>query len=162
MLSACALPPQLLNSMRASRSQTVGLRRRRFQYARVLDELLGEDTVIASPTVCEEGWFADGVTPRIGRISASDGFNVAVHNMTGVPAISLPAGLSPNGIPFGLQFTGPRFRDDLLLATAEAWQSANPWPHTAPAMTRFSHRPMASSYHVWVPPTAYRRTFARR
>lgn len=112
-------------------------RRRRFQYARVLDELLGEDTVIVSPTVCEEGWFANGVTPRIGRRSASDGFNVVVQNMTGLPAISLPAGLSANGIPFGLQFTGPRFRDELLLATAEAWQTAKPWPHTAPGYDSF-------------------------
>jgi len=112
-------------------------RRRRFQYVRVLDELLGGDTVIVSPTLCEEGWLADGVTPRIGSVSASDGFNVLVHNMTGVPSISLPAGLSTNGIPFGLQFTGPRLRDDLLLEIAEAWQAVKPWPLTAPGYDPF-------------------------
>jgi len=112
-------------------------RRRRFQYARALDELLGEDTVIASPTVCEEGWLADGVTPRIGRISASDGFNVVVLNMAGLPGISLPAGLSTNGIPFGIQFTGPRFRDEILLGIAEAWQAVKPWPRAAPGYEPF-------------------------
>jgi Asp-tRNA(Asn)/Glu-tRNA(Gln) amidotransferase A subunit family amidase len=95
-------------------------RRRRFQYVRAIDELLADDTVIVSPTLCEEGWFADGVTPRIGRLSPSDGFNVLVYNMTGVPSISLPAGLSTNGIPFGLQFTGPRHRDD------SSWRSPKP------------------------------------
>jgi len=102
-----------------------------------LDELLGEDTVIASPTVCEEGWLADGVTPRIGRISASDGFNVVVLNMAGLPGISLPAGLSTNGIPFGIQFTGPRFRDEILLGIAEAWQAVKPWPRAAPGYEPF-------------------------
>src|SRR5215813_11689164 len=113
-------------------------RRRRYQYVRAIDELLADDTVIVSPTLCEEGWFADGVTPRIGRVSPSDGFNVLVHNMTGVPSISLPAGLSANGIPFGLQFTGPRHQDDLLLEIAEAWQAAKPWPLTAPGYEPFS------------------------
>src|SRR5215813_3094983 len=113
-------------------------RRRRYQYVRAIDELLADDTVIVSPTLCEEGWFADGVTPRIGRVSASDGFNVLVHNMTGVPSISLPAGRSANGIPFGLQFTGPRHQDDLLLEIAEAWQAAKPWPLTAPGYEPFS------------------------
>ena len=113
-------------------------RRRRFQYARALDELLADDTVIVSPTLCEEGWFADGVTPRIGKVSPSDGFNVLVHNMTGVQSMSLPAGLSTNGIPFGLQFTGPRHRDDLLVEIAETWQAAKPWPLTAPGYEPFS------------------------
>jgi Asp-tRNA(Asn)/Glu-tRNA(Gln) amidotransferase A subunit family amidase len=126
------------DALTVSLDEYLAARRRRFQYVRVLDELLADDTVIISPTLCEEGWFADGVTPRIGRVSASDGFNVLVHNLTGVPAISLPAGLSANGIPFGLQITGPRRRDDLLLQIAEAWQAAKPWPLTAPGYEQFS------------------------
>ncbi len=34
------------------------------------------------------------------------------------PAISLPAGLTPAGLPVGLQIVGPRYRDERLLALA--------------------------------------------
>lgn len=112
-------------------------RRRRFDRVRVMDELLGDDAVIATPTLCEEGWLVDGVTPRIGRISRSIGYNTNAQNITGTPAISVPAGLSGNGVPFGLQLTGPRFRDDLLLAIGAAWEAANPWPPTAPGYEPF-------------------------
>jgi len=33
--------------------------------------------------------------------------------------------------PFGLQVTGPRFRDQLLLDLASAWEQAHPWPRSA-------------------------------
>lgn len=39
-------------------------------------------------------------------------------NMTGQPALSLPAGLTRSGLPVGLQLVGPVGADDLVLATA--------------------------------------------
>jgi len=51
--------------------------------------------------------------------------------MTGHPALSLPAGRLPNGPPFGLQVTGPRFGDQMLLALADSWKEARPWPPVA-------------------------------
>jgi len=39
-------------------------------------------------------------------------------NMTGQPALSLPVGLTPTGLPVGLQLVGPFGGDDLLLAAA--------------------------------------------
>ncbi len=54
-----------------------------------------------------------------------------MQNITGHPAISLPAGRMPNGVPFGLELTGPRFRDDLLLALGRRWEEARPWPPAA-------------------------------
>jgi amidase len=48
-------------------------------------------------------------------------------NFTGHPAASLPAGLSPNGLPVGLQLVGRRHADaDVLLASA-AFEIARPW-----------------------------------
>jgi Asp-tRNA(Asn)/Glu-tRNA(Gln) amidotransferase A subunit family amidase len=58
-------------------------------------------------------------------------FNTSVQNTTGHPALSLPAGRLPNGLPFGLQVTGPRFRDHLLLDLASSWEQARPWPRSA-------------------------------
>jgi len=39
-------------------------------------------------------------------------------NMTQQPAISIPAGMSADGLPVGLQIVGPRHSDDLVLAAA--------------------------------------------
>jgi Asp-tRNA(Asn)/Glu-tRNA(Gln) amidotransferase A subunit family amidase len=67
----------------------------------------------------------------------SDVYNTEVANMTGLPAMSLPAGMFPNGVPFGLQVMAPRFRDGLLLDLAEAWEKAQPWPLAAPGYESF-------------------------
>jgi len=113
-------------------------RRRRFEYVRELDLLLGEDAVIATPTLAAIGWTAEGWMPGEERTSVpAEVYNTAVQNITGVPAVSLPAGVSSNGVPFGLQITGPRFRDDLLLDIASAWERANPWPLVAPGYDTF-------------------------
>jgi amidase/aspartyl-tRNA(Asn)/glutamyl-tRNA(Gln) amidotransferase subunit A len=64
-------------------------------------------------------------------------YNVSVQNIGGHPAISVPAGVSPNGVPFGLQLTGPRFADGLLLDVAESWERASPWPPAAPGYEPF-------------------------
>ena len=49
-------------------------------------------------------------------------------NMTGQPAISVPMGSAENGLPVGLQITGRRFEDDLVLRAAAAWERIAPWP----------------------------------
>ncbi len=115
----------------------VEARRNRFAYARAMDELLGVDAVFVCPTLGHEGWLADGTLPGTDGPAGSDGYNTGEANLSGHPALSVPAGLSPNGIPFGLQVTGPRFRDDLLLAFGEAWEAATPWPPTAPGYEPF-------------------------
>jgi Asp-tRNA(Asn)/Glu-tRNA(Gln) amidotransferase A subunit family amidase len=105
-------------------------RRRRFGYVRELDEMLGEEGVVLSPTIAAEGWLAEGrlsTSDQVGPLPA-EVYNTSLQNMTGHPALSLPAGRLPNGLPFGLQVTGPRFRDHLLLALASSWEEAWPWP----------------------------------
>jgi aspartyl-tRNA(Asn)/glutamyl-tRNA(Gln) amidotransferase subunit A len=47
-------------------------------------------------------------------------------NMTGQPAVSVPCGFDAGGLPIGLQFVGPRYRDDIVLALAAAYQAAYP------------------------------------
>jgi Asp-tRNA(Asn)/Glu-tRNA(Gln) amidotransferase A subunit family amidase len=108
-------------------------RRRRFGYVRELDELLGEDGIVLSPTIASPGWLAEGRMTADDQVGPLPGevFNTSVQNTTGHPALSLPAGRLPNGLPFGLQVTGPRFRDQLLLDLAAAWERAHPWPRSA-------------------------------
>jgi Asp-tRNA(Asn)/Glu-tRNA(Gln) amidotransferase A subunit family amidase len=104
-----------------------------------MDELLGDGTVLVTPTMAVEGFFADGRVPgsdEPGTPGAA--YNTQPQNLTGHPALSLPAGVSENGVPFGLQLTGPRFADDLLLAVGGAWEAANPWPPAAPGYEPFT------------------------
>jgi aspartyl-tRNA(Asn)/glutamyl-tRNA(Gln) amidotransferase subunit A len=39
-------------------------------------------------------------------------------NLTGHPALSMPCGLSPEGLPIGLQLAGAWYSDDYLLGIA--------------------------------------------
>jgi Asp-tRNA(Asn)/Glu-tRNA(Gln) amidotransferase A subunit family amidase len=113
-------------------------RRRRFEFCRQTDELLGQDAVLVCPTMCVEGFPADGRLPGAEH-PATDGFhyNNQPANVTGHPSLSVPAGISDNGVPFGIQITGPRFRDDLVLALGEAFERASPWPRSAPGYEPF-------------------------
>ena len=45
-------------------------------------------------------------------------------NHAGIPAISIPAGLDPQGLPIGVQFFGNDFREDLILRAAYAYEQA--------------------------------------
>ena len=82
----------------------------------------------------------DGRVPRGGREegTGADPYVCAAQNITGHPALSVPAGFYPSGVPFGLQVTAPRFRDDLLLDVAKRWEQAQPWPLTAPGYEPFA------------------------
>jgi Asp-tRNA(Asn)/Glu-tRNA(Gln) amidotransferase A subunit family amidase len=114
-------------------------RRRRFEYAREFDVLLGTDAVILSPTVAAPGFLADGrLSPHDepGMVP-DDVYNTNIANITGHPAISIPAGHCQNGVPFGLQVTAPRFRDELLLDVAEAWEGSHPWARVASGYDSF-------------------------
>lgn len=69
---------------------------------------------------------APGVAYKIGEkadplaMYLQDVFTVSV-SMAGVPAISIPCGLS-DGMPVGMQLTGPQMGDDLVLAAAYAFE----------------------------------------
>lgn len=127
----------LEDGLRVSADEYLAARRRRFDHVRELDELLGEDGVILSPVMAIASCPADGVPPGAGEPGLPpDAYVTQAQNMTGHPAISVPAGIL-DGVPFGLQITGPRFRDDLVLDLAEAWERAQPWPPVAPGYEPF-------------------------
>jgi Asp-tRNA(Asn)/Glu-tRNA(Gln) amidotransferase A subunit family amidase len=114
------------------------IRRRRFEYVRELDLLLGDDAVLLCPTNCRSWIRADGTDPETGGPGdEADAFNTDPQNMTNHPATSVPAGVTASGVPFGLEITAPRFRDDLALNAAAAWERANPWPLVAPGYEPF-------------------------
>ncbi|MEM9565438.1 MAG: amidase [Actinomycetota bacterium] len=84
-------------------------------------------------------------TPAIGELKETDdepfagavaGFPMAwftyPFNLTGQPALSVPAGLDRNGVPIGVQLVGAWGREDVLLGLAGEIERAAPWPTRAP------------------------------
>jgi amidase len=55
--------------------------------------------------------------------------------MTGLPAISVPAGFTPAGLPVGLQLVGPRRSDWDLLGIARAFEAATGYGRVVPALS---------------------------
>jgi Asp-tRNA(Asn)/Glu-tRNA(Gln) amidotransferase A subunit family amidase len=55
-------------------------------------------------------------------------------NFTGHPAISVPAGLTVEGLPVGLQIIGRRYGDESVLALASRLEQARPWLQSYPGL----------------------------
>jgi len=54
-------------------------------------------------------------------------------DLAGVPAICLPSGFSPDGLPYSIQFTGRRLTEAVLASIAYAYETATPWHSRHPA-----------------------------
>ena len=50
--------------------------------------------------------------------------NTVELNFTGHPGVSVPIGISPEGVPIGMQIVAPRFGDRLALGLAAALEAA--------------------------------------
>ncbi len=57
-----------------------------------------------------------------------------VFNLTGQPAVSLPAGVGSDGLPLSIQLVGRMGDEDTLYALAAQIEAAAPWGHLRPAL----------------------------
>ena len=91
------------------------------------DEVFGKVDVLATPTIptclptlaetdIDRG--PPGTETRFLAVSA----NTRPFNYLGLPAISVPCGLDPNGCPIGLQIAGRPFGEARILRVADAFQ----------------------------------------
>jgi aspartyl-tRNA(Asn)/glutamyl-tRNA(Gln) amidotransferase subunit A len=105
----------------------------RFAYGTRLGQLLEGVDLLLTPSVAVPPFAAgaggppgfQGVVERLAWAAFSYPFN-----LTGWPAISLPAGFSDSGWPIGIQLVGRWRSDALLLAVARQLEAARPWRHT--------------------------------
>ena len=56
----------------------------------------------------------------------------AIVNLVGLPAASIPAGLSPQGLPIGVQLIGDMFREEDVLSVSWDLEEAVAWRQLAP------------------------------
>ncbi len=102
--------------------------RRREQLTLDAARLFSEVDVLLTPTTAVPAFAAEGPPP--GGAMATPFTMLA--NLCWNPSISVPAGLTSDGLPVGLQITVPRHRDDLALRLARIFEQASPWPRHAP------------------------------
>ncbi|HEU4426330.1 MAG TPA: amidase family protein [Pilimelia sp.] len=57
-------------------------------------------------------------------------------NIAGLPALVVPVGVRPDGLPVGVQLVGPPGSERLLLAVAGQFELAAPWRRHAPSWPR--------------------------
>lgn len=101
----------------------------------ILAEVFEDVDVIVTPTTATTAFAADGPMP-----TQIDGRDIKpMHaitftypfNCSGHPAVNLPCGFDPDGLPVGLQLVGRRHTDHVLLQLAALLEQIRPWPKIA-------------------------------
>ncbi len=103
--------------LRAQKVRTLIKRDFEEVFARGVSAILTPATPTAAFGVGEKG----GADPI--EMYLNDVFTVTV-NMAGLPGLALPAGLSPEGLPLGLQLIGRPFDEETLFALGEVIEQA--------------------------------------
>jgi aspartyl-tRNA(Asn)/glutamyl-tRNA(Gln) amidotransferase subunit A len=70
--------------------------------------------------------------------------NTRPFNGYGLPTITLPCGFSKDGMPIGLQISGPRFGEVNVFALAHAYQEATDWHKRKPPLQPDTKVPVLS------------------
>ena len=102
-------------------------------YDGIEDALAGHD-VLVTPTLTVPPYskhLADGYPTEIDGQSVrgvpTDAMLTWVFNLTGHPVASVPAGLTDDGLPVGLQVVGKRFAEADILSVAAALERVRSW-----------------------------------
>jgi len=61
--------------------------------------------------------------------------NTHISNSTGLPTVSIPCGITPAGLPVGLQLIGRPFEEPLMYRAASAYEEVSPSKGKIPAIT---------------------------
>ncbi len=87
--------------------------------------------VVATPTTPTPAFKLGEKVADPLQMYLADIFTVSA-NLVGLPAISLPCGMSPDGLPIGCQLTGRMWDESTLIDATASFQSATEWHLLAP------------------------------
>ena len=110
--------------------------RRRDEMLAAVAAIFDEVDILLTPTTATTAFAAEGPPPlEIAGERVSGMGSVpytAPFNMSGQPAVSIPCGLSSEGLPVGLQVVTRRHDEELVLAAGLIAETNRPWPKLAP------------------------------
>lgn len=89
------------------------------------DVLLSPVTAISTPALGEFG-LNQPFDAYASKMIGSAAFTV-VANVSGQPSMSVPSGLTADGLPVGMMFTAALCREDILFSLAGQLERARPW-----------------------------------
>jgi len=102
-------------------------------------EVFGQVDVLASPTIrtglptlAETD--IDSGPAGTEAVALGISANTRPFNYLGLPALSVPCGFDPNGLPIGLQLAARPFAEALLLRAGDAYQRDTDWHTRRPAI----------------------------
>jgi amidase len=111
------------------------LRRRESTGARIMS-LWDDVDVLLTPGLAKTAIAAEGGYGRSAPIAIDIGGRftpyTAIFNLTGQPAVSLPAGLGNDGLPLSVQLVGRIGAEETLYSLAGQIESATPWAERRP------------------------------
>ena len=90
------------------------------------DEALARADVIVMPTSPVPAFKLGERTSDPLQMYLTDIFTVSA-NLAGLPAVSVPCGFTPAGLPVGLQLTGRVFEEGTILRIADAYERDTGW-----------------------------------
>ncbi|MEI8296277.1 MAG: Asp-tRNA(Asn)/Glu-tRNA(Gln) amidotransferase subunit GatA [Alphaproteobacteria bacterium] len=91
--------------------------------ARDFERVFGDVDVLLTPTTPTAAFAIDEKPTDPVTMYLNDVFTVTV-NLAGLPGISIPVGLSAQGLPLGLQLIGPKFSESVLFNASIAIEQA--------------------------------------
>jgi aspartyl-tRNA(Asn)/glutamyl-tRNA(Gln) amidotransferase subunit A len=104
----------------------------RTRMAREIDSVLARLDALVAPGRATVASPLDAVFRSAIRASARDVMG-AIGNGAGLPAVAVPNGFSPGGLPTSLQFMGRAWEEATVLAAARAYQERTDWHRRHPA-----------------------------
>jgi aspartyl-tRNA(Asn)/glutamyl-tRNA(Gln) amidotransferase subunit A len=111
--------------------------RRRQEVLAAVAAVFDEVDILLTPTTATPAFVAEGPPPfEIAGQSVGGMGSVpftAPFNVSGQPAVSIPCGLTADGLPVGLQAVTRRDDELLVLAAGLIAETNRPWPKLAPA-----------------------------
>jgi len=116
----------LLETYMKTRQEGFGAQAVRTLIKRDFDEALKEVDVIVTPTMPTPAFKLGEKIQDPLQMYLSDIYTISV-NLAGLPAISLPCGLSSGKLPIGLQIIGRPFEEEKVLRAAYAYEQATEW-----------------------------------
>lgn len=125
------LRPMLENARKLSAAQYLGALDEVARLRRRFAELFEAVDFVMTPTTAALPWSSSEAFPSVidGRAAGPRAHAVftAFVNAAGLPAITIPADPSPDGLPLGFQLIGRPGADGLLCALARQFERAHPW-----------------------------------